>query len=574
MLPLATRFQIATLLAVPGGLTALLPGDFDALALPLATDGLAVLRAAIVDGIGPGTLTALAGSRLRDVIPALVNAPGGPAAGHCSVRLLAALERDGASTWAVLGERTLAEISELTNVGPKALVALLECALAAVIQCGGDTSGRATTPSNDLAALLAYERESGSTTLRDALAQLAKGQNPSAIRAAAARLTASRGDKGNSPADRVVSVLDRALAATGDARDRVVFERLVLQLGGAPTGASVTRVLDVGNQRVRQLRDRATERMRAAMAASGEDGLLRAVVDCVKEGLGVAAPVAAADLLLESLELPSTTDTRSLLLLWWAGPYRPVTEHPGWIAVHPTELVLETARVLSEDDGVRLASQVRKDFQSLCLVGDHVDAWLAQQPVRVVDDLVVLMAGSPVDVAARALSAAGQAMTTQELREWTAAPPSRAATATNISPRDDKAALRRDARFVRIGPDDWELAEWGAVPYEDAFNFAGPGGVRSLCIEVDHATLAGSGGAVPQALVESLSMVDGGRRTFATRYGPLALSYDGLLATRGSVRPIALAVGALAGDTLVVSFRPDIDGATVELLPLNAATLF
>ena len=461
----------------------------------------------------------------------------------------------------------------MTNVGHKALVALLECALAAVIQYDGDTSGRAITPSNDLAALLAYERESGSTALRDALAQLAKRQHPSAIRAAAASLTASRGDNGDSPADRVVSVLDR-LAAVGDARDRVVFERLVLQLGDAPTGASVTRVLDVGKQRVRQIRDRATERVRAAVAASGEDRLLRAIVDCVKEGLGVAAPVAAADLLLESLELPSTTDTRSLLLLWWAGPYRPVTEHPGWIAVHPTELVLETARVLSEDDGVRLATHVRKDFQSLCLVGDHVDAWLAQQPVRVVDDLVVLMNGSPVDVAARALSAAGHTMTTEELREWPGAPPSRAPTATNIRPRDDEAALRRDPRFVRVGPDNWELAEWGGVPYEEAFNPAGPGGVRSLPIEVDHLTLAGSGGAVPQALVESLGMVEGGRRTFATRYGPVALSYDGLLATRGSVRPIALAAGALAGDTLVVSFRPDIDGATVELVPLNAATLF
>ncbi len=559
---------------MPGGLTALLPADFEALPLPLATDGLAVLQAAIVDGIGPGTLTALAGSRLRDVIPALVNAPGGPAAGPCPVRLVAALERDGASTWAVLGGRTLVEISEIMNVGPKSLVALLECALAAVIQSDRDTNERTTTPSNDLAALLAYERESGSTALRNALTQLAKRQHPSAIRAAAARLSASRGDNGDSPADRVVSVLDRALAATGDSRDRVVFERLDLQLGGAPTGASVARVLDVGNQRVRQIRDRATERVRSAVAASGEDRLLRAIVDCLKEGLGVAAPVAAADLLLESLELPSTTDTRSLLLLWWAGPYRPVTEHPGWIAVHPTELVLETARVLSEDDGVRLASHVRKDFQSLCLVGDHVDAWLAQQPVRVVDDLVVLMTGSPVDVAARALSAAGHTMTTEELREWPGAPPSRAPTATNIRPRDDEAALRRDARFVRVGPDNWELAEWGGVPYEEAFNPAGPGGVRSLRIEVDHLTLAGSGGAVPQALVESLGMLEGGRRTFATRYGPVALSYDGLLATRGSVRPIALAVGALTGDTLVVSFRPDIDGATVELVPMNAATLF
>ena len=69
-------------------------------------------------------------------------------------------------------------------------------------------------------------------------------------------------------------------------------------------------------------------------------------------------------------------------------------------------------------------------------------------------------------------------------------------------------------------------------------------------------------------------MVGGDRRTFATRYGPVALSYDGPVATRGSVRPIALAVSAFAGDTLVVSFRPDIDGATVELVPLNAATLF
>lgn len=83
----------------------------------------------------------------------------------------------------------------------------------------------------------------------------------------------------------------------------------------------------------------------------------------------------------------------------------------------------------------------------------------------------------------------------------------------------------------------------------------------SLWVRVDADVLHGSEAAVPVALVEGLGLARLGRRTFSSRWGPVALAYDDPHPTRGSVRAVALAAGARLGDTLLLGFsaQGDVD---------------
>jgi len=165
-------------------------------------------------------------------------------------------------------------------------------------------------------------------------------------------------------------------------------------------------------------------------------------------------------------------------------------------------------------------------------------------------------------VAERLLSASGRAMAATELVAAAKAP----VTAEALDTR-----LRRDARFVRVDEHRFELAEWGSTPFTEPgapppaqlFPAAGRSQLR---IEVDAAVLRGAGDPVPLAVVEALGVPCGGRRTFATRFGPVALSHAATKATRGSVRPVALAAGACVGDALVLDFDAATGDASVELL--------
>jgi hypothetical protein len=147
----------------------------------------------------------------------------------------------------------------------------------------------------------------------------------------------------------------------------------------------------------------------------------------------------------------------------------------------------------------------------------------------------------------RALEAAGTALTLDELAGWIE-PDQRPGLA---------AAIARDRRFVRTGTDRWELAEWGNVADERALR---------LELSVDDEVLIGAEGNLPVTLAHALGLRPGRVSRFATRFGPLALSYDGERASRGSVRPIALASGAVAGSMLVFSLTPGRDRAEVELV--------
>jgi hypothetical protein len=110
-----------------------------------------------------------------------------------------------------------------------------------------------------------------------------------------------------------------------------------------------------------------------------------------------------------------------------------------------------------------------------------------------------------------------------------------------------------------------------------------------LWVKIDEEALRGSEAAVPVALVEGLGLAPLTRRTFSSRWGPVALAHEGPHPTRGSVRAVALAAGARPDDTLLLGFSatgdvvievrrgtgqvspPDVSGAAALLFPETAS---
>lgn len=569
VLPAHARLRLASSLLVAGRPPALLPADLATLPLPSGSDERADVCRAIEGGLDRRVLAQLAEARLADLVPPLAGLGGAPC-DSCPARLHAVLERQGVTTWRALGGLTLGEVAGWSGVGGTTVAAVIGMALAATIDglaVGANAAGnRSAAPvpavGDDFAVLAEHERDTGGSALRLAVEGFAKSEYSPAVRAAAERLLT---EALTPPTDLPLITLDRLLEGAGDTRDRGVFEYRTLRLGDQATLAELASALELSQERIRQLRARAEGRVRAAFAAAATAAsasaasTLTQAVTTVAERLGVAAPVAAVEELLTSLHLPPLPDSRSLLVLWRAGPYRPVPERPGWLATEPATLVAETTRLLHEDGGVREAEHVAKELEAFGVAPEYTEAWLAGQPARMLEGLLVATSGAPLDVAERALSAAGRAMTVEELSAWARMPGDRAN-------GDLRARLRRDRRFTRVDTDAFELAEWDGDPYEDGLG----GGRVWLRVEVDADVLAGACGGVPVDLVQDLGLHKGARRTFATRYGPVALSSDGG-PSRGSLRPVVLAAGAAVGDSVLLGFHPDDGDAIVEVVPSATA---
>ena len=109
-----------------------------------------------------------------------------------------------------------------------------------------------------MATVLAYD-SSGGGAVRAGLEALATGAPPE-VRAAVERMLTS------SPVgtDWRLTCLERVLAAAGDIRDRAVFEHLVLGPGALLQRRVVAATIGVGQERLRQLRLRASEHVDAA----------------------------------------------------------------------------------------------------------------------------------------------------------------------------------------------------------------------------------------------------------------------------------------------------------------------
>ncbi|MGI8808781.1 MAG: hypothetical protein ACR2KK_13235 [Acidimicrobiales bacterium] len=590
ILDIDTRLRLAALLSVPGLPMSFRPPELEALRLPLDPGARAAVGTAVAEGLTPDVLMRLAPRSFDAAFPAVAGRPGGLAAHRVPVRLLAVLERQGADAWTGLGPRTVGEVCGWTGIGPTAAAALV----GAVVEAGigfltedalrrdGDPAGEGAVadPAGDLAVLLAYERGRGPEAgrLHSAIRHLSEPPVPAPVRAAARRLLVS--PAAADPPATALGAADRILSLLGDVRDRVVFEQVVLRIDDPPTPAELRAELGVGRERVRQLRQRALDRATAAL----RDGsaALRATAEALAAELGSAVPRHALDALLGANGLPPLPDPRSLLVLWLAGPYRSVDRHPGWLATDPVGLVAATRHLLDEDGGVRPVDHVLKDIERLGLVTDLVPAWLDEQPVRLHEGLSVLTTGGPAVAAERALSATGRAMTSEELCTWVTGSGDEgdlfgAAAAAGL--RD---VLRRDRRFVEVGLGCYELVEWGALPYhDDVPELVEPGrpgewgrahdGWWWLRVPVEDHLLSGAGAPVPAGLVECLGVPRRARRAFTTRYGPVVLTNDAAGPARGSLRPVALATGAAAGDALVLRFGPGDSTAAVELVRATVA---
>lgn len=366
----------------------------------------------IETGLAPSVLAALAPWRMRDVVPVLAGVLHADLPSAMAPRARSVLERNGIDDAVALGRCTVAEIRAWVGVGANMAAAIV----GVVVEAGAAAMPATVDPGRELAA----------TT----------GRDPSPV----------------------LDKLDRALAEVGDERDQGVFELRSLRLSERPHLAQIADALGVCDERVRQLQRGAERRMRAAIDACPE---VHDEIGALTRALGEATTVRAIDDLLASRRLPALPDVRSLALVWAAGPYQPVEGHAGWVAVDPAELLSETRRMLRADGGVHSVKHLIDDLSAIGVAPELVDEWLVTQPVRRHHDLVVLVAGSTRQVLERALSASGQAMATSELVAWVASPGPQDAGAKAA------AVLERDPRFVRVGPDLYELAEWDSTTAAD-----------------------------------------------------------------------------------------------------------
>lgn len=450
LLAVSTRRRLAVAVARPGLAPPLMIEDLRKAPLPSDLEGRLAVCRVIEEGLVAATLAALAPWRLRDVVPALRHAAPrlDAALDGRSARLRDVLDRNGVDDVPTLGSCSVAEIRAWAGVGPALAAAAVGVALAA-----------------------------GCEALSDGLVSA---------------------DAEEAPSHPLLPTLDRVLAAAGDERDLGVFELRSLRLTRRPTMAEVAEALGITYERVRQLQRGAERRVDEALVgespadrsavlsgragpggrigeelgppalAPGRDpvGEVTAEASALRAEMGEATDLASIGDVLASRGLPPLPDIRSLLLVWAAGPYHPVAEHPGWVAVDPGELCLETRAILREDGGIRPIGEVEDDLRAIGVAPAAVDAWLARQPVRRTDDLVVLAAGSVAQVAERAIEAAGRALSIAELEPWVAS-----SGGHNGAPSAGRHGLyevmSRGRRFVRVGPDSFELAEWGASPYQD-----------------------------------------------------------------------------------------------------------
>ncbi len=575
LLALPSRLRLAEVLAEPGRPLALFDGELRALPLPAGAAGRAEVAALVADGLPSQVMaTSVASQPLGEVLPLLADLPGPIETAGLAPSLVAALAANGVTSWQSLAGWRLTEMARWARIGTSALTALLHASLHAASTA--IPAPAALIEPADLAVLLCHERSTGRSTLRDSLGRYLGIAEPDEVQGAARRLLTLAQPSvpvpvpsGSGSGLELVAAADGLLQQLGDARDRIVFERLCLGLGSDDVPpAEVARALEVGAARVRKLRARAEDRARQAFLAAPP---LSAPVAQLRDELGVAAPRDAAAAALARLGLPPAGDVRSALHLWFAGPYRPFAGLPGWLGVDGDGARVTTRLLLGEDGGVHRTELIRKELVRAGIAPGQVDPWLAEQPVRVDDELTVLVVGSPAAVAERILAATGEAMTAAELVAWAGQGSGHQASW--------RQALRRDHRFVAVADDRFELAEWGGTTATSGTSNvpagpAGPDGDEEMdqpapgtwTVAVDEDLLSGGSGPVPRSLLAQLGVAAGATRTIATRYGPLALCNVAEGPRRGSLRPIALAAGAAAGDVLLLRFAPGATSAGVEVV--------
>jgi hypothetical protein len=516
----------------------------------------------------------LDGRRLGDLAPGARHLPDEQLVPDCwGARLYSALNRAGYRRWSVLLDRHVSDIGSLVNVGPLALARVL--AMCFERSLAGLAAAAGAPPLDEFTFLLDAERLCRSQPLVETLLELRSGCGPPAVRDAADRLL-RRSAPWSLDCEATLSAL---LDAPGDDRSRRLFARLSLVREDRPTIEQLATELGIGTERVRQLRHRAEARVRAALVASPAP--VPWVVSAVRRRLGAVTTQEQAQALLAGHGIGGRQNTD--LVFWLAGPYQTAPGRPGWLATDGKEVVARTAGFLSCDGGVRRLADAEAELGEVGVRAEQVVAWLRACGATVVDELVVSVSGPLADVVERVLDAHGRPLAVAEIAGCVTE-------GGRELPITSYQAAARGRRFRRWAGDRVALADWGADPgrtgavkrprrsgtpssagvprrHEPAPDSLPPlqdTGLANrlwLWVRVDSDVLRGCDATIPASLVEGIGLSPRCRRTFASRYGPVALANEGPQPTRGSVRAVALAAGADEGDTLLLGFSASGDVA-------------
>ncbi len=492
----------------------------------------------------------------------------------CGARLRGVLNRAGWTHWATLTERSLLDAASLSNLGTMAMAELVAMCFERSLE--GVAATAEDAGADDLTVVLRHERSGGSQPVLEALLDIRSSDAPRPVRDAAGRLVKREAPWALDHDAAVVALL----RAAGDERSRLLFDgwsswrepRSLPQLANE-SGISA--------QRAGQVVHRFDSRLRAGLNVA--PGPLPWIVSRLRARLGPVTTVERAEHVLGCFDLVGPAGD---LVLWLAGPYRPVPSRSGWLALGHRTVVAHTASCLAADGGVRPIADVEAD---LGLSGQHLRAWLLACQATIVHELAVSLAGPLPDIVERILDAHGRTLTAAAITACLAE-------GDRVTTDDSLRRALRAKRFVRHPDGNFGLADWESVP-------SGPAPPRSpdarpwstesttspddkalddsrrddrlwLWVRVDTDVLRGGEAVVPGALAEGLGLRAPARRTFSSRYGPIALAADGPHPTRGSVRAIALAAGARHGDTVLLGFSRDGD-VHVEVRcptgPLDAA---
>jgi hypothetical protein len=479
------RFQIAVPLRPPLSLIPCTASDFSALRVMADP----AESASFVGRLGAAIDVALDGPLLARtfavVVPAVSASPGAiETSPGVTNRLVAILRSHGRRTWADLATTTVGEIRAWHGAGRTMTVRLVMAAVETALQTAQTTQ-------------VAVTYETGERT-------------------------------------EVSAALDACLASLPDARGRALFEIDDLQIMSSDDRLPAYELVGLSNVHSNRLKRVAREHVRIAAAA---DATLGGVLTGLADRLGDAIDCPGIEHVLAAFGLPSTVDPAGLLALWLAGPYLSIpcddmADSERWWSPHPAEIVKETADLLASSGGVHAHDQLLRDLVGVGVSSACAPRWLARQPVRIRDGVVVVVAGRVGDVLTRVFEATGRAMSNAELAAWTPTTEMAAGVVTE---------LRRNGAFLETGPGSWELTDWGGVASDH---------VVPIDVAVTPAVLAGDDGEVPVEVAVLLGLRPGTPLNLSTRFGPLVMSYDGVRVVRGSARPVVLASGAALGDVL------------------------
>ena len=456
---------------------------------------------------------------------------------------------------------------------------------------------------SDLEALLEHEREAPDRHFLDALLSYRSWGNAE-VRTAAAHIV-ERYAQWAVDLEPGAAFLLGAVASVHQAEVLVAW----LEAQGAESFESIGRQRGVTGQAVRTSVGRAARRVRAALDTAPPPWPW--LVADLRRCLGA---VTTEELLADALQrFGSACDTvPGLMAAWLAGPYKPVPGRPGWLARDPAELISRSVSCLRADGGVRRLVDVREELADLGFAAGQLEPWLRACGSAVLHDLVVCTSGQLADVVERVLDAHGAPRSVPQLADDLAG-------GGRLVDEVSLAAVVRGRRFRTTRRGAVRLASWEeepeagsgrrtgataavtAVPrQEDPAGGSGrgrglaPSSGRSagsagppvreparrpdvpeerlwLWVRVDPDVLRGSEAAVPLALAEGLGLALESRRIFSCRWGPVTLAYEGAQPKRGSVRAVAMAAGARAGDTLLLGFSRAGDLA-VEVRSADAQT--